>query len=151
MNKKKPTKKIQQDEILELTNKWKRAVADYQNLEKRIEIQQANYVKLASVGLIDKLLPVVDDLERAVEHIKNGGVDIILKQLRGVLESEGVKKIETKDKEFDPNYMDCVEMVEGKRNAVIAVTQEGYMMGEHVIRPVKVEVGTGSSDDNKSD
>lgn len=133
-----------QEQVAELDNKWKRALADYQNLEKRIETQQANYIRMASVSVIDKLLPIVDDLERAALHIEDNGLQMILNQFHEVLSSEGVTKVDALNKEFDPALMDCVEMTAGKKNVVVKVQQDGYMIGETVIRPAKVEVGNGS-------
>ena len=106
--------------------------------------QQQTYAKLASLGLIDKLLPVLDDLERATKHIKEDGLLMVVKQLVQVLESEDVTKINALGLEFDPNFMDCAEMVKGKKNVVVEVTQEGYLLNETVIRPAKVRVGDGS-------
>lgn len=145
MSKKKQTVKPDlQEHVEELENKWKRALADYQNLEKRISTQQANYIKLANMGLIDKLLPIMDDLKRAASHIKDAGIDMIVKQFEELLASEGVVKIDVLGKQFDPVMMDCVEMTSGEVNTVVRVIQEGYMIDTTVIRPAKVEVGTGS-------
>lgn len=146
---KKPVKDVNEmkklkEEMQDLENKWKRALADYQNLEKRVESQQGMYIKMANVGLIDKLLPVLDDLERASEHVKDDGLKMIVKQFHQVLESESVVKIETTESEFDPEYMDCVEMVEGQTNKVVEEVLSGYVLGETVIRPAKVKVGDGS-------
>lgn len=133
-----------EEAVVDLEQKWKRALADYQNLEKRVSNQQQTYAKLASLGLIDKLLPVLDDLERATKHIKEDGLLMVVKQLVQVLESEDVTKINALGLEFDPNIMDCAEMVKGKKNVVVEVTQEGYLLNETVIRPTKVRVGDGS-------
>jgi molecular chaperone GrpE len=137
------------DQLVILENKWKRALADYQNLEKRISTQQASYVKLASVGVIDKLLPVLDDLKRAAAHIKDTGIELIVKRFEEVLESEGVLKIEALGKVFDPSIMECVEMTEGEANVVIEVLQEGYQIDSTVIRPAKVTVGAGKKTTHK--
>ena len=131
-------------QIEELDTKWKRALADYQNLEKRIGAQKQNYAKLASIGIVDKLLPVVDDLERAAKHIDDNGLKMVLSQFLQVLASEDVQVIEAEGEMFDPERMDCVEMAKGKKNEVVAVVQKGYRMGDHVIRPAKVHVGDGS-------
>ncbi len=127
----------------ELEENWRRALADYHNLEKRIDHQQKKFVKLATASLIDKLLGVLDDLERAVVHIKEKGIELIIEQFQEVLESEGVEEIEALNKEFDPETMDCVEMVPGKKNKVVNIQLKGYKLYDRVIRPVKVEVGTG--------
>lgn len=130
-------------ELEEVTAKWKRALADYQNLEKRIETHQQQFVKFANATLIQKLLPVVDDLERALQHIEDNGIDLILKNLRETLESEGVKRIKAENQMFDANTMECVETVKGKKDKVVRVISQGYMLHETVLRPAKVEVGRG--------
>ena len=132
-----------ENQIVELTNKWKRALADYSNLERRVETQQQQFVRLANLTLYDKLLPILDDLERAAKHINDNGLRMILKQFDAVLESEGVLEIKTQDENFDPNSMDCLEMVKGEKNKVVEVRCKGYRLGEAVIRPAKVTVGDG--------
>jgi molecular chaperone GrpE len=130
-------------ELQVMEDKWKRALADYQNLEKRISVQQQMYVKMASVGVVKKLLPVLDDLQRAMKHINDEGLIMIERQLLGVLRDEGVETIEAMDKPFDPLTMECVEITQGKNDVVVKVVEDGYRMGETVIRPAKVLVGGG--------
>ncbi len=118
-------------------------MADYRNLEKRTRDEQVDFAKYANAKLIDKLLPVLDDLERAVAHLKERGVKLILNQFWGVLNSEGVEEIKALSEEFNPETMDCVEMTGGKKNQVIEVVQKGYTHQGRVLRPVKVKVGKG--------
>lgn len=129
--------------VKELEENWKRALADYHNLEKRIGQQQQTFVRIASAALIDKLLGVVDDLERAASHLKDEGLNLVLTQLKAILESEGVRGIATDGEQFNPETMDCSEMVEGQKNTVVKTLQKGYTLNDHVIRPAKVQVGTG--------
>ncbi len=68
---------------------------------------------------------------------------MILDQFTKILESEGLKKIETENKEFDPATMDCSETVEGEKNKVIESISDGYYLYEKVLRPAKVKVGNG--------
>lgn len=148
-----PAKKIKREKdkttdnlkqkIHELEEGWKRALADYHNLEKRTNDQKASYARLANASLIDKLLSVLDDLERAQNHLQDHGILIILEQFREVLQSEGVKELEVQGKEFDPESMDCVEMIKGPANKVIEVRLKGYLLNDHIIRPAKVVVGKG--------
>ena len=130
-------------EVKELTEKWKRALADYQNLEKRIDQEKKEFVNFASAVLLDKLLPVLDSLEECHKHLKDRGLVLILDQLKKVLESEGLKEIKVKDEEFDPREMDAVEMVKGEKNKVIEVVLKGYQLNDKILRPAKVKVGTG--------
>ncbi len=130
-------------QVQELEEKWKRALADYQNLEKRVATQQHMFARIANLSLIEKLLPVFDDLKRASMHIKDTGLDMIITQLDKVMEEDGVKKVEALGKTFDAQTMECVEVVDGKKNLVTEVLIDGYLLGETVIRPAKVRVGNG--------
>ena len=78
--------------IGDIENQWKRALADYRNLEKRVDKEKAAFIKLANATLIDKLLPVLDSLEKCGEHLKNKGLNFTLAQFKKVLESEEVKE-----------------------------------------------------------
>jgi len=140
---KKQTKKVLEQQITDLINKWKRALADYANLEKRVQLEKEAFIKFSSAGLIDKLLAVLDDLERAEKHLKNKGLTLAVNQFRSVLKTEGAEEIEALNTRFDPNSMDCVEMVKGKKNMVIELIQKGYLLNNKILRPAKVKVGKG--------
>ena len=129
--------------ISDLENQWKRALADYRNLEKRVDKEKAAFVKLANATLIDKLLPVLDSLEKCGEHLKDKGLNFTLAQFKKVLESEGVKEIDVQGKKFDPETMDAVEMVSGPKDRVVEVFLKGYYLKDRVLRPAKVKVGKG--------
>lgn len=131
------------EQLADLENKWKRALADYANLEKRIDQEKQAFVKYANASLLDKLLAVLDDLERAEAHLKNKGLALALDQFRSVLKTEGIEEIKVKEQNFDPQTMDCVEMIKGEKNKVIKVTQKGYLLNNKVLRPAKVMVGKG--------
>lgn len=140
---KKQTKKALEQQIINLTDKWKRALADYANLEKRVQIEKENFIKFSNAGLVDKLLAVLDDLERAEKHLKNKGLTLAVNQFRSVLKTEGVGEIEVLGTRFDPNSMDCVEMVKGKKNMVMEIVQKGYLLNNKILKPAKVKVGKG--------
>lgn len=130
-----------QQQVDELTNKWKRALADYQNLEKRVAQERYEFVQYSNALLINKLLEVMDDLEKAEQHIKDQGLSLAIHKLRKVLRDEGVEEISI-GKKFDPTLMECVEMVEGKSG--IEMTQKGYFLNKKILRPAKVKVGKGN-------
>lgn len=123
----------------ELTHKWKRAVADYRNLEIRMAKEEQGWVKYGNQTLLLQILEVVDDLERAAEHIKDNGVEIILEKLKGILRDNGVEEIKVGG--FNPELMECVEMVGGEDNKVVSVEQKGYLYDGKLLRPAKVKVG----------
>ncbi len=129
------------DRIQDLENQWKRAVADYHNLEKRVHDQQVDFVKFANAALIDKLLAVLDDLERAAEHLQDSGLNLVVNHFTAVLTTEGVAEIKALHTPFDPTTMDAAEMVKGPANQVVAVVAKGYTLNGKVIRPAKVKVG----------
>ena len=126
--------------------KYRRARADYANLERRVKGQQEEFVKFANSVLILKLLPILDDLEKAVPKVKDEGLELILKNLREVLKSEGVEEIKVKEgDEFDPHIMEGVitestEDTEGTEAKVGEVTRKGYRIKEKVLRPAQVAV-----------
>lgn len=135
--------KVLEEKIADLENKWKRALADYDNLRKRTEKERQDFIKFSNARLLDKLLPVLDSLERCQGHQEKEGLRLLLEQFKKVLESEGLREIEALGKKFDPLTMDAVEMSDGEKNKVIGVIMKGYELNRKTLRPVKVKVGTG--------
>jgi len=128
-------------QIEDLTGRWKRALADYQNLEKRQLREKEEFVQYAAGSLTKKFLSVLDHLEKAQEHLKDAGLDLAVKEFKRVLEEEGIAEIEVLGKEFDPMEMEAVEMIEGEEdNKVAAVITKGYRLKNKVIRPAKDKV-----------
>lgn len=123
---------------------WKRALADYHNLERRVEKERREFVKFANAVLVDKLLGVLDSLEQAEVHLKDKGLNMALDQFRSVLQTEGVTEIKSKGEKFDAEAMDCAEVVKGPKNVVMKVINKGYKLNDLVLRPAKVKVGQGN-------
>jgi molecular chaperone GrpE len=127
---------------------WARSQAEFQNYKKRIE--RDNELTYASMkgDIIKKVLPALDDLERALQNRPAddawaSGIELIARKLQNILESEGVKRIEAKGAAFDPNFHEAIthEPSDGVESEhVIDVVQNGYMLGERVIRPALVRV-----------
>jgi len=140
---KKPDKKGLERKVKQLEESWKRALADYQNLEKRVQAQKEAIISFSNAQLLDKILPVLDELELCAVHVEDKGLDMVLSKFKEVLESEGVGEIKVKGKTFDPETMDAAEMVAGPRDKVIGVVLKGYKLGDKVLRPAKVRVGEG--------
>ena len=128
------------------TDQLKRALADYQNLKKRVEKDHLDYVKYATSSLIDKFLSVLDDLERADKHLQDQGLKLAIDQFNAILNSEGVKEIKVINQEFDPQTSDCLELVAGEKNKIIEIIKKGYYLHEKVLRPALVKVGSGAFD-----
>lgn len=127
--------------ITDLESKWKRALADYLNLEKRVKKEKAAFVRLANAALLDKLLPILDSLEKCEQHLQDKGLTFSLKQFKTVLAGEEVEEIEVEGQNFDPETMDAVEVVAGPKNKVVEVVLKGYKLSGQVLRPAKVKVG----------
>ncbi len=140
-NDKKDEKKIENQEI-ELENQLKRALADYQNLEKRIAEEKSNWIKLANKDLILKLLPVLDNLFLAQKHIQDEGLNLSIRKFLEILSEEGVQRIKTEDSEFDPNTMECVSVQGGEEGKVLEEVRPGFVLNETVLRPAQVTVGS---------
>lgn len=138
-------KQILEDKISELENNWKRALADYQNLEKRVAQEKSDIIKYSNRVLILKLLFIVDSLEMMATHIDDEGLKMILKEFEQILKDEGVEEIEALGLKFDQNTMDAVELIEVKNkkqvNKAIEVSQKGYKFKDKILRPAKVKVG----------
>ncbi|MEK7064730.1 MAG: nucleotide exchange factor GrpE [Patescibacteria group bacterium] len=133
------------DQIAFLDDKFKRALADYQNQEKRYEAQKSLLAKFANETLLTQILPVVDDLERAQSHLQDAGLGHVIKTFHQVLASEGVSIIESDQADFDPATMDCAEVVAGPKDKIVKTITKGYRLFDKVLRPAKVEVGDGTS------
>ena len=134
--------------LAESVEGWQRSVADFQNYKKRIE-RDRDAEKAAMKGdLIKKVLPAVDDLERALQNrpADNSwadGIELIARKLQNLFEAEGVKRIQAEGLEFNPNFHEAISHEPNDSIAsghVIAVVQNGYMLGERVIRPALVRV-----------
>jgi len=124
--------------------KYKRALADYQNLQKRFEVDRINIIRFANEVLIEKLLPVVDDLIRAQTHLHDQGLNQIIVGIEKMLSEEGIVIFEPTNSDFDPSSMECLETVDGPKNKVIETISRGYRYyNGKLIRPAGVKVGRG--------
>ncbi len=132
----------------ELENNWKRALADYRNLQKRVEEEKLDFVQYANSNLIRRLLPVLDNLDMLGKHINDIGLQMIAKELRQILEDEGLVEIEALNKDYDVNTMEAIEMINGDKNKVLEVNQKGYFFKNKLFRPARVKVGNGESQSN---
>jgi molecular chaperone GrpE len=141
------------DEYLRLAQ---RAQADFINYRRRVEEERAQQARDATIGLLQRLLPVLDDFERALANATpeeleanwGKGVVLVERNLRGVLASEGVTRIEAEGAEFDPREHEAVGQVpsaEVPEGHVLHVARPGYRKGERVIRPAQVVVARGVS------
>jgi molecular chaperone GrpE len=130
-----------QQEVEEWKGKYLRALADYQNMERRRSEQRIQELQFASKEFVVKILPVLDVLYHAQAHLKDKGLELAIKQFLDVLKGEQVVKIDVLGKLFDPHTMECIEVVEGEKDdTVVEEVQAGYMMHDKVIRVASVKV-----------
>jgi molecular chaperone GrpE len=131
-----------------------RKTAEFDNYRKRIERERQAQAESAAADVLKELLPLVDDLERALKAESGEGTDsyrrgveLILKRLEDTLKRRGVKPIEALGVDFDPNYHQAVahEPAEGRRDGeVIEEFSRGYMLGDRLLRPSMVKVAKGA-------
>jgi molecular chaperone GrpE len=127
---------------------WQRSVAEFQNYKKRMDRERESDKAIMKGDLIKGFLPVLDDLERALQNRPEddswtSGIELIKRKLESILQSEGLQRIEAEGTAFDPNFHEAIsfESADGLESGhVIAVVQNGYMLGDHVVRPAMVRV-----------
>lgn len=125
----------------DLENKLKRALADYQNLQMRVEKQRQGFIELAREEVIIDYLPVLANLERATKTISDAGLKLVIEQFHKVLEQQGLIVIGKVGESFDPYKHECIEVVKGEENKVVEVLEKGFKLGEKIIKAAKVKVG----------
>lgn len=125
----------------DLENQLKRALADYQNLVKRVHGERQEWIKTANKDLILALLPVLDTLRLAQKHVADEGLGLSIQQFLNVLLAQGVERIVTEEKDFDPALMECVNTQEGQEGKVLSEVRAGYTLNGKVLRAAQVTVG----------
>jgi len=129
------------DQVEEFKNKYLRAIADYQNLEKRVGEERFELMKMANKNLLIKILPFLDNLEKAELFIKDEGLKISKDHFLQILLDAGLKEIDLLNKDFDPVFAEAVDIVAGKEdNKVVEVLRKGYMFEDKIIRVAQVKV-----------
>lgn len=134
-----------------LLNDLKRLKADFENYKKRMIKEQTGFLRMASCGLITKLLPVVDNLERAIsaaeshkdEKTIKEGIEMVYTQFLGILEKEGLEEINPIGGKFDPELHEAVMQEESEdysEDTIVEVLQKGYRFNDKVLRPAMVKV-----------
>ncbi|MFP4456858.1 MAG: nucleotide exchange factor GrpE [Clostridia bacterium] len=136
-----------------LKNQFQRSLADYANLKLRSERERLSLLKTSNADFIRKLLPIIDNFERAIkakdDDSKSVGISMIYKQLHSVLEEQGLEKIEAEGEHFDPSMHDALMMEETNEyddGIVIEVFEPGYVFKDKLIRTAKVKVSSNKED-----
>ena len=142
-----------EEEIATLKDKYLRQVAEFDNYRKRTLKEKVELIQNGGEKVLSALLPVLDDLDRALDNINKSddvatlkeGVELIIDKMYKTLASQGLKKMETIGQEFDTDFHEAVALIpateEVQKNHVMDCVQAGYLLGEKVIRHAKVVVG----------
>ncbi len=130
------------DQIKSLEESWKRALADYHNLVKRVDADKKDFVTYATANIMAKLLPTLDVLELAASHSQDQGVKMAVKQFQDVLFGEGLQAISPAVGDpYDHSLHECLETLPGDADNTLAeIITKGYKINDYVIRPAKVKV-----------
>ena len=142
-----------EEEIAQWKDKYIRQVAEFDNYRKRTLKEKAELILNGGAKVLEALLPVLDDLERAAQNMEKSddvatlkeGVDLIISKLDKTLSAQGLKKMQTKGEAFDTDYHEAVALIpaqeEAQKNYVIDCVQTGYLLNDKVLRHAKVVVG----------
>ena len=138
-----------QETIAELNERIVRLTADFDNFRKRAQREKDEARQFANQGLLEKLLPVLDNFEMALTAVKDAdpsvrdGVQMILDQLLGVLKESGVEPVDAMGQPFDPNLHEALsqeETTEVEEGTVVQQVQRGYKLNDRLVRPARVVV-----------
>jgi molecular chaperone GrpE len=140
-----------QAEVAELKDRLLRDRAELENFKRRQARDKADALRFANEGLLRDLLPLIDNLHRAVEHARGSretaaiadGVEMTLRSLTDALERHGVKIVEALGRPFDPTHHEAIGHVESEHppNTVVGEHQRGYLLHDRLLRPALVTVG----------
>ena len=133
---------------------WQRAEADFQNFKRRVEQERSESRRFASAALIINVLPILDDLERALGSLDARlagmtwfeGIALIHRKLLILLANNGVTPIQAEGQQFDPSLHEAVTHADGEEGKVLAEVQRGYKLHDRVLRPAMVVVGKGKEE-----
>jgi len=150
-----------EEQVIELQEKVLRKAAEFENYKRRTENDQFNLLNYAAESFITKLLPIVDDFERSMDHIDDlensnsvkDGVKLVYEKLQKLLQEQGVKKMQTKGEPFNVDYHDALMQRKDDSvppHTVLEEIESGYLYRDKVIRHAKVIVSEESSEDNNS-
>jgi molecular chaperone GrpE len=140
-----------QSKANEYLDGWQRARAEFMNYKKRVDREREQANQNAAGNAIKRFLDIIDDMDRALKNRPQGGegggwaegIELIYRKLLSILESEGVTQINPLGQPFDPNLEEAIQQEESEdyeSGTVIDVVQQGYMLGDRVLRPARVRI-----------
>ena len=135
----------------ELHNKWLSALAECENMRKRVEKEKVNFLKFANEDIIMELFPIMDNFDWAISMMDKAedkmavidGIKMVQKEFHRVLEGNGVTRIKTEGEKFNPHLHEAAEIIETDKypdGAVIEEMRPGYTLNDRLIRPAQVKV-----------
>ena len=142
-----------QEKNAELQDRYLRQAAEFDNYRKRTMKENADLIKSAAEKLMVAELPVVDDMDRALENMEKGsdaeacieGFKLIVQKFKNILTQQGLEKIETEGQDFDTDFHEAIALIpaptEELKGKILDCVQQGYKLGDKVIRHAKVAVG----------
>jgi molecular chaperone GrpE len=138
---------------------WQRAQADFINYKRRNEQERKEFGLYANAEMLKKILPVVDDLERALENVPEDiaghewveGVRLVERKFKSNLDAAGVKQVLALGMAFDPNYHEAVHQEAGPEGVVVGEFQKGYLLNDKLLRPARVVVGNGEEESKEEE
>jgi molecular chaperone GrpE len=137
---KKKEKSSDSSKIEQLENNLKRALADYANLQRRVEEEKKLVTRFSNAVLLSKFLEVLDGLEEVKKEYPSEGLELVIKKFKDILKSEGLEEIETEG-EFNPEVHEGLGLTKGEKDGFVGeVLQKGYKLEGKVLRPARVKV-----------
>jgi molecular chaperone GrpE len=126
----------------ELTERLQRLQAEFENFRKRTGREKADIIANANADLISQLIPILDNFELSLKHDKDKGIILIYDELTKILEKQGLKKINTKEK-FNPKFHEALIQVAGESHGeILEELQRGYILNDRLLRASKVKIST---------
>lgn len=136
-------------ELQEMTDKYLRSLAEFDNFRKREEKERMRLSNVVKINVIRDFLPILDDLQKALENSKQHqskiteGVELVVKKFNDILKSEGVKEIKTQGEAFNPHYHEALQVRQSDEylpNLILETLEKGYMYKDILIKPARVIV-----------
>ncbi len=132
--------------LTQMTDTCRRALADLSNYKKFTEDQRKQASWYGTAEIIKDMLPIIDNFDRARQHVKDEGIEAIYRQLTAILQKHRVEKIETIGKPFNATQHEVLSQGPGPENQIIEEFEKGYTIAGQVLRPAKVIVGNGQKE-----
>ena len=160
MSKHKEKKQPKEAEVVDYKDKWLRAVAEYDNLKKRVEKEKTETIRFSNQFLIIELFPIMDSFDSAISSIESSndkksflkGIKMLQSEFHRILEVNGLKRIKSVGEKFDPNFHEAQEEICTDKFPVSIVAEEirsGYTLNDRLLRPALVKVSKGTEEEER--